>query len=325
MRQTLLLSTLLLTCALAVAQSQSEAPATAEIFRSTSTMVTVPALVRSPKGEFVNNLDIAGVELYDNGIRQSVKLAATEQEPIALVVVVQTGGPGDRHFLDYLDLPAWLDWLLNGTNHEIMLVEFDGRVELIWHFPVRSDGVAHSLTHLHSGDGGAAIMDAVQYGVDQLQSEPGSFRRIVLLLSQEKDQGSTRTPEEVLQILGKGSTAVYSLSFAAAKTKPAATPRRAHGKTPPPTPLDGAIQGLREHTATKLASYTGGAHAAFADRRDFIEAIKAISADIHHRYALAFQPNAHEAGIHRLTIKVRDGYTATARNGYWFDPVSHEK
>lgn len=287
-------------------------------------MVTVPALVRGPTGEFVNNLDIAQIELYDNGIRQSVKLASSEQEPIALVVVLQTGGPGVRHFLDYIDLPALLEWLLNATNHEIMLVEFDSRPELIWHFPVRSDGVAHSLTHLRPGDGGAAIMDAVQFGVDQLQSEPGRFRRIVLLLSQEKDIGSTKTPEVVLRTLGQGSTCVYSLTFAAAKTKPARTSRRIHAKTLAPTFLEAEIRGLREHTSTELASYTGGAHAVFADRRDFNEAVKAIAADIHHRYSLAFQPSTHQPGIHQLTIKATDGYVATARNGYWFDLINSE-
>lgn len=319
--QRTLIAAILLTPAAAFAQT---APGDAATFRSASTMVTVPALVRGPSGGFVTNLDARDFALFDNGLPQQVKLANLAGEPMALVIVVQTGGSASRHFFDYADLPAFLDWMTGGTNHEIMLVKFDSRVELTWHFPVRADGVAYSITHLKAGDRGAALLDAVQFGVQQLQSEPGSFRRIVLLISQETDEGSSTSPEEALRALGKGSTAVYSLTFVAPKPKGEKGTARSRHSMGATAPLATAVNGLRDRAATELAAYTGGAHLTFSTRREFDEAIKSVAIDLRNRYALAFQPAEHDAGIHRLTVQVREGLAVTARGGYWFDPVASD-
>lgn len=311
---------ILLACASAACQEPSgTVPAE---FQSTSTLVTVPALVRNSSGEFVRDLSAADFVLYDNGVRQSVSLASADRSPIALVVVLQTGRAAMRHFSDYVDLPALLDWLPGTTDHEIMLVTFDSRVEINWHFPVRSDGIAYSLTHLHRGDTGAAITDAVQFAVEQLQSEPGSFRRIVLLISQEKDAGSTTSAEQALRTLGKGSTAIYSLTYPEPESK--ARIRRGRRQANGMAPIAAALDAVREHTATGLAAYTGGAHVSFSDRREFDDAIKAVADDIHHRYALGFQPTVRELGFHPLQVENRSGLRVTARGGYWFDPNQAE-
>ena len=311
---------ILLACASATCQEPSGS--VSGVFQSTSTLVTVPTLVRDSSGEFVGNLAANDFVLYDNGVRQSISLAPADRSPIALVVVLQTGRAAMRHFSDYVDLPAFLEWLPGTTDHEIMLVTFDSRVEINWHFPVRSDGIAYSLTHLHRGDTGAAITDAVQFAVEQLQGEPGSFRRIVLLISQEKDAGSTTSAEQALRTLGKGSTAIYSLTYPEPESKARIRHRRreANGTAP----IAAALDELREHTATGLAAYTGGAHVSFSDRREFDDAIKAIADDIHHRYALGFQPTVREPGFHPIQVETRGGLRVTARGGYWFDPIPAE-
>ena len=317
--QRILIAAVLLTPASILAQT---VPADSATFRTASTIVTVPALVRGPSGGFVTSLDSRDFVLLDNNQPQQAKLADNAGEPIALVILVQTGGAAVHHFFDYVDLPAFLDWMTGGTNHDLMLVKFDSRVEVTWHFPVRSDGVGYSMTHLRPGDPGAALSDAVLLGVQQLQSEPGRFRRIVLLISQETDQGSSTAPEEILRTLGKGSTAVYALTFSAPHTRGKTV--RGHRSVNEETPLAAAVRELREHTADELAAYTGGAHLAFSTRREFDEAIKAVASDIRNRYALGFQPAAHDPGIHRLTIHVREGLSVTGRGGYWFDPVGSD-
>ncbi len=313
----ILIAGLVLVCASAKAQNEGGEP----VFHAASTMVTVPAVVRDSSRDFVTNLTASDFVLYDNGVQQRIKFVAIDHEPISLVVVMQTGGTASRHFSDYADLPLFLDWLIGDTKHELMLVTFDSRVEIIWHFPVRSDGVAHSLTHLHKGDGLGAMIDAVQLAVEQLQSEPGNFRRIVLLISQENDEGSTTPPEEALRMLGKGSTAVYSLTFGAEGEKKSGKAVRGARKVHESNPLVAAVNNMREHTAAELADYTGGAHLSFGTRREFDEAFKAMAGDMRDRYVLGFQPAAHSPGLHELNIEVREGLAVTGRGGYWFDPV----
>ena len=305
---------LILLCGLACARSEPEEP----VYHAASTMVTVPTLVRGPSGEFVQNLEPGDLTLYDNGVRQPVKIAQSEHEPIALVVMMQTGGIAYRHFAETVDLHSYLEWLTAGTDHELMLLTFDSRVEMAWHFPVRSDGVAHALTHLQAGDHGAAVIDAVQAGVQQLQSEPGHFRRIILLISQENDEGSAITAEELMRTVGKGSTAIYSLTFEGANGR-GRTRNRVKRGAGEPLPLE--VE-LRKRTAAKLSEYSGGAHLSFSTWRGFDDGVRAIAADIRNRYALTFQPSVHEPGLHRLTIEARKGLTVAARGGYWFESIS---
>ncbi|MFZ0746698.1 MAG: hypothetical protein WAM85_19985 [Terracidiphilus sp.] len=296
----------------------------APLIRSTSTLVTVPAVVRLPTGEFEGSLNADQFQLFDNGSRQTVAEENAENLPIALVVLMQTGGAGAREFQNYMNLPITLDRIIGKSTHEITLVTFDGQPRAIWHFPARSDGVVWALTHPHAGGQGAAIMDAVSFAVDQLQQEPGRFRRIVLLLSQTEDEGSTSSPAEVIRKLGQGSTAVYSLTFPS--TKSGSKHRSTRSGSAEPDHLSAsfaaAVRAMGKNTAAEIALLSGGEHAGFTNEREFNSDILYLADEIRNRYELAFQPNSHEPGFHALSIQV-DGQKGRldvrGRSSYWFD------
>ena len=157
------------------------------VIRSSSTLVTVPVLVRSPSDEFVKNLDAGNFRLWDNGIQQKVSFEETGNQPIAVMVLIQTGGLGYLQFKNYHNLPLLLHAIIGASIHELMLMTFDSRPEEIWHFPIRSDGLDYALAHPRAGDGGVAIMDAVNDAVAQFQHEPGDFQRVIFLMSQTND------------------------------------------------------------------------------------------------------------------------------------------
>ena len=188
--------------------------------RSASTLVAVPALVRLPTGELVKDLDADRFQLFDDGAPQKLTLERTEKQPIAVVILMQTGGRAPAEFDTYRNLPRLVDSIIGDSVHEIMLVTFDSKIRATWSFPPRSDGVTYALTHPIAGDDGAAVLDAVNYVIGLFQQEPGSFRRIVLLLSQSRDDGSTTSAEEVVQHLGESSTSVYCLTFLPRKAAP---------------------------------------------------------------------------------------------------------
>jgi VWFA-related protein len=310
--------------------------------RSASTLVAVPTSVRLPSGELVKQLDADRFQLFDNGIPQKVMMEPTEKQPIAVVVLMQTGGLGAGEFENYRNLPRMLDSIIGDRVHEIMLVTFDSRIRATWHFPPRSDGVDYALTRPIAGDDGAAILDAVNYVIDQFQQEPGDFRRIVLLLSQSRDDGSGTSPEEVVRHLGESSTCVYSLTFLPHKLPPqfrsrnqAANPRRTRSSSDPrvndpadmSTPGGVALRAMRTNTAEEIAVLSGGEHLRFRDQPDFESQLSMIADDIHNRSLLSFQPTSHEPGFHTLAVRVagQQGLRIAARTSYWFDAGGAEK
>jgi VWFA-related protein len=326
----------IMTVALLAARAHSTCQEAAiPIIKATSTLVAVPTLVRLPSGEFVKQLNAKRIELFDNGIRQKVKLEEPANRPLAVVVLMQVSGPDAVQFQNYRRLPELLNSVIGQSAHEVMLVTFDSRPRATWHFPARSDGVEYALTHPVAGDDGAAILDAVDYVIDLLQQEAGDFRRVVLLLSQAQDEESGTSAEEVVRRLGKGNTSVYSLTFTAPKSsgKFRSKNRVARPASFPPggqmdevvdmsTPLGVALKALRTNTAEELAALSGGAHLKFTDEPNFEKQLSAIADDIHNRFMLSFQPDSHQPGFHTLSVRVagpKSQLSILARTSYWFD------
>src|ERR1035441_9611696 len=70
------------------------------------------------------------------------------------------------------------------------LVGFDAKPHLIRDFTHKSEEVNEELKHLQPGKGGAAILDTVSYAVDLLETQPKEYRRVLLLISEQRDHGS---------------------------------------------------------------------------------------------------------------------------------------
>jgi hypothetical protein len=300
------------------AQSRAADEDAAPLIRADSTFVWVPTLVKTENGGMFGEPDVGRFHLLDNGNPEKVSVINTDGLPISLVILMQTGGSASRFLSSYSNLPELIGRLVGDSVHEITLVTFDSRVEQIWHSPVRSDGVNHALTHQHPGNKGAAIKDALAFGVRQLQSEPGRFRRIVLLLSQKRDIGSSTSSQSLLEQLGTSSTVVYSLTFPGEKTHLG----QARG-----TRHTGAMEEAAEkiartvddRTAQEVSSLTGGTDRQFVDRASFNSAMLETVSDFHSGITLGFQPSRHQVGFHRIDLTIDSpGMQVTSRSAYWW-------
>ena len=83
-----------------------------------------------------------------------------------------------------------LDPLLAQPSAKAALVEFDSSVHLTRNFTGNHDAIQQDLENLSGGDGGAAILDAVQTAVQLLNSTPVGHRRALLLISETRDQAA---------------------------------------------------------------------------------------------------------------------------------------
>src|SRR6201999_896985 len=107
------ISGLVLLCGVAAgAQSSEPASAGSDVTALSvrSNLVLVPALVKTNSGELVFALTANDFILTDNGVPQTLQLEPdTDAQPVALAIIVQTGGWGASHLGDYHDLGAVLD------------------------------------------------------------------------------------------------------------------------------------------------------------------------------------------------------------------------
>jgi VWFA-related protein len=212
----------------ALAQTPAQTPAKTDddtnaanpIFRASTNLVLVPALVRTKSGEIVFSLTADDFTVKDNGVEQKLSLETdTDDQPLALVIVVETGGAGARHLDNYRQLGATLDAFVGGVVHSVAVVGFDSTPRIMQAFTPDLERVHSALAQLQPGDDGAAILDSLGFAVDMLRSQPPAYRRAILLLSETLDHGSQMKFEDALRAISDTNTAMYTLAFSGTRAQ----------------------------------------------------------------------------------------------------------
>jgi VWFA-related protein len=233
---------------LAFGQTPAAQPSSGAALSTYSTLVQVPALVRSKDGRLVFTLTADDFKLTDDGVPQKLILEDdTGGEPLALVVVIETGGAGAREFNKFDSLVPGLGPMLGSivgnVPHKVAVVTFDSQPTLLQGFTSSIDVAAdaieslrpdcsrqHHLEHCASpfaihdealGDNGAAILDSLAFAVDLLRKQPLGYRRAILLVSETLDRGSHTTLDEALRAVSDTNTAIYSIGYSTGKSEAA--------------------------------------------------------------------------------------------------------
>lgn len=295
-------------------------------FRSESNVVLVPALVKDGDGKIAYGLSAKDFIVEDDGVPQDVRLdESVEVEPVSLVIAVQTGRRAPREFSRMTGLGAMLDPLLAQPSAKAALVEFDSSVHLTRNFTGNHDAIQQDLENLSGGDGGGAILDAVQTAVQLLNSTPVGHRRVLLLISETRDQGSKVAKlDDVVTSIGDGNIAVYALTFSPSISQVLDTERGKNrdemgGGGDLLAPLLMARQALRRNTPKAMAEMTGGEYELFTSRKSFENLMIAFTNHIHGRYELSFHPKDPAPGLHQIRVRLANpgNKTVLARNSYW--------
>jgi VWFA-related protein len=187
-----------------------------------STLVLVPALVRTKSGNLVFTLAVDDFVLTDDGVPQKLTLEQdTGVEPLALVVTVEIGGAAAREFGSFGTLGRMLESVVGNVPHRIAVVAFDSKPALVQNFTPNTETAAAAITNLSLGDNGAAILDGLGFSVDLLRKQPSEYRRAILLVSETIDRGSHLKLEETLRTISDTNTTIYSIGFSTGKSEAA--------------------------------------------------------------------------------------------------------
>src|ERR1700733_2321125 len=186
---------------------------------TTTTLVVVPTLVQTSDKGSVFSLAAEDFILTDNGVPQKVTLEEETKRPLSLVVLMQTGGVAQGQFASYANLETLLASLLGGAPNRVSIVNFDSQPEAASPFTSDVAQWKEAIDKPDPGDRGVAIFDGIAYALDLLKKEPVSNRRAILLISQERDDGSKTPMKEIVRDLGETNTAIYSVTFSAQKTE----------------------------------------------------------------------------------------------------------
>ena len=304
-------------------------------FHSQSNVVVVPALVRDASGDAVYGLHASDFTIEDDGVEQTVHMdeedSSTPPEPLSLIVAIQIGRKAYHEFPRMKGLHDMLGPILEQPGAQIAIVPFDSQPGLMQDFTSDPGKIDTALKQIRGGDGGAAILDTINYCSDLLNKLPDGRRKVLLVISETRDHGSKTPIHNVVTLIGDSNITIYSLVFSPALSNILDTERGTNTEDMNAgpdllSPLMMAVQAMRKNAPRAVASQTGGEYALFESRKRFESRMIDFTNHLHSRYLLSFQPNDPHPGLHRIHVKLKQGNDATvlARGSYWAQETAHQ-
>lgn len=325
MRRLLLAATLLA----AAASSQTT-------FRVPVRVVAVPAAVTAPDGRFVHDLRHADFQLFDNDRPQAFELDYVD-EPIALAIVVQANA-AVRSWLPHVRrVRSPIEALVIGANGQASVFTFGDGVKTLQTWTRRADLLDTAFGAIVSSiyDKSQAL-DAVTEAATSLDQVPAPYRRVILLISQAADTGSSATTGDVLGLLERANITLYNLSMPhigkdlVGKTVRIGSTKGAFGgsdtgimgtfdlgKLVPEIYRDSKTVAGADAVSIMVAE-TGGRRIPFKRLRELEAGVSSIGEELHTEYVLTATPDRPDPGYHRLRVEVSQaGLSVRSRPGYY--------
>jgi VWFA-related protein len=322
---------LLFTTAAAVAQMPPAEPplplptahSDSPSLRVTTTEVLVPTLVEKRGGGIIYGLKPDDFVLEDNGVPQKIRVQEEmDTAPVSLVVAVEQGGASVLEFDKVAKLGPLLDLFLSDGRSQAALVGFDSKPHLIRDYTHSSEEVNEALKHLDPGNGGDAILDTVSYAVDLLESQPKEYRRVLLLISEERDHGSKHTkPDQLIRKIGQSDVLVLSVTFSPARAE-LLHDMKDSGDDRTMSIMSSLlmlVQAFKKNAAKEVARMSGGEYNTFTGGKGFEQQVVDSARHARNRYLITFSPSDPSPGLHSIRVRTAQDYGAriVARANYW--------
>lgn len=322
------------------------------LIRVLTTNLVAPVLVTDHNHNIVDGLQPHQFHLYDNGIEQNIQVD-TAYEPISLVVAIEKSARVDG-ILPQLHKLGILLTQITGKQGEAAVMAFDCKMWPVQDFTTDNDKIKVAIENIKSGCSGTRLDDAVERGIYMLSKRPTTNRRVLLVVSETRDDGSQARFKEVIQSAILSNVQIYSVDISQLGVRlnekqdqpyPMANVDVANqnlpmGQASTPTSMEQNFgmanraqfvpllkeifidtKGIfvKDHS-TQFVNATGGAQFTFLRQKGLEDAISKISSDIHSQYLVSYKPsNATDGGYHTIlvTIDREPSYICRTRPGYW--------
>jgi VWFA-related protein len=263
-------------------------------------LILLNAAVRDRNGAFVPGLREQDFEVYEDGVRQTIRLFRNEEVPVTVGLVVDHSGSMRSKLADVI-AAARTFVQFSSPEDEMFVINFNEKVALGLppniSFTNRPDELARAISDAPAS-GQTALYDAVVRAQLRLQAGHRE-KKVLLVISVGGDNASVHTRADVLNLAGKSNTLVYTIGI-----------------------FDAEDADRNPDVLKRLAQATGG-EAYFPGQYNEVVAIcERIARDIRHQYILGYvsasaaRPGtwrairvvARSGGKARLSVRTRSGY-----------------
>ncbi len=271
-------------------------------------LVVLNPVVRDRKGQFASDLREGDFQVYEDGVRQTIKLFRHEDVPVTVGLVVDHSGSMKPKLADVI-AAARTFVQTSRPDDRMFVVNFNENVALHMpdasHIGKRSEALAGAISGTPAV-GKTALYDAAIEAFRQLQAAGKEWpaKKVLILISDGGDNASAHKLADLLKTAEESSVLVYTIGI-----------------------FDEEDDDSNPGVLTRLARATGG-EAFFPSRHDEVVAIcESIARDIRNQYTIGYVSSnrarsgvrrsirltAAAAGHEKLRVRTRTGYIAGSK------------
>lgn len=201
----------------APAQPQQVQPAPGGNIKVRVQVVNVPVTVLDKRGMPIIDLTQNDFRVFEDGKPQPIKYFIQEPAPPLRIGFIMDTSNSARPLLSFeKDAASEFAYdMLRGrsTRNKIFLETFDENSSIVQDFSSDPDQINDKIRDLKAG-GGKALYDAIYSACrDKLltSGDPEATRRVLVVLSDGLDVGSTHTFDEVVSMAHRAETVIYTI------------------------------------------------------------------------------------------------------------------
>jgi len=287
-----------------VRSAEAQVPEPFQISVNVNLVVLNPT-VRDRKGGFVSDLSERDFTVYENGVRQSIKLFRHEDVPVTVGLVVDHSGSMKPKLNDVITA-ARTFVQSSRPDDEIFVVNFNEKVTPVLPEAVLLGNQSDALARAISGTpatGRTALYDATLQAFSELSAggreKPG--KKVLIVISDGGDNASRHHLAEVLKTAEQSSALVYTIGI-----------------------FDEDDADKNPDVLSRLARATGGDAFFPGKNSEVVSICESIARDIRNQYTIGYvSSNASKPGAYRsirmtaaapghgkLLVRTRSGYIA---------------
>jgi len=271
-------------------------------FHSETRLVVLHVSVKDDRGTVVTDLERNAFRVYENGKRQPIALFRRDDIPVSLGLLIDNSG-SMRSLRSRVETAALAFIRASNPDDEVFVVNFadKARVDVTMTHDIRAveAGIARA-----DSIGGTALRDAIQLAEAYMQAHATRDRRVLLVITDGKDNASERTAKQIEGAAAHSETVVFGIGL--------------FGD-------DGRSSKQGRQELDRLSIATGGA-AYYPAGIDQIESVALdLARQIRQQYTIGYTPTNQvldgtyrtirveadtDGGSARLSVRTRAGYRA---------------
>jgi len=193
-------------------QLRAQTKETFKAKESDKMLVSVPVTVSDREGHYIAGLKKQDFTIFQDGVKQNVAFFATYDEPLNIALLLDTSG-STTESLEKIKAAAKDFIALLNPSDQCLLATFDSEVKILNLFTSNQQTLGGSLQKIQTAEKDGTILHNAIEQMTQKSFAEIEGRKVIVLLSDGKDFGSSITRNQLLNRLEESDVLIYTILY----------------------------------------------------------------------------------------------------------------